>query len=89
MKRIANKYNIKRMYPHSEREWISTSKHAEVDAVSSANGYVEKVIILRIGRKEQFLKSKPCNICRAFLEDRGIEEIVYYNGQEFIEKRIQ
>ena len=60
------------------RRW-DTSVHAEVSAILNAKRDIQglDILVIRLNSKKQFMMSKPCIHCMAYLDYVGIRNIYY------------
>lgn len=50
--------------------------HAEIAALVKAKGQpVFRVVVRRIGKKGDFMLSKPCPVCQRALKDYGVKQV--------------
>jgi len=72
--RYCNKLNIK------YKKWIN-SLHAEQKAIIFSKKDVKRcsLLVIRINREGELKYSKPCVVCRQFINDMGISKVFYSN----------
>ena len=63
-------------------------RHAELDAISKLIGkhYIsgrEKIVVVRLGKKNQPLLAKPCTACQELLGAFNLNRVWYTNNQGF------
>lgn len=79
--------SVRSVNPTAQR-W-KTSVHAEVTAILNAKRDLHglDILVVRLNNKKQFMMSKPCSHCQAYIDYVGIRNI-YYSIMEypFIEK---
>lgn len=89
LREVAERYNIQKMYDHSDSEWIPAHHHAEIGCMKNVSSGVECVVIVGISTSDDsLLTSKPCNPCMKMLEECGVGEVVYYDGEKFVKERL-
>lgn len=87
MKEVADKYNIKTMYEHSKRDYVSRCLHAELDAINNATKPLDKLVVLRENSMGELACARPCRICQHIIKEEGIKD-VYYSDEGKIKHEI-
>lgn len=77
MKEIADKYNIERMYEHSENDYTSICQHAELGAIKNAEKPLDKLVIVRHNSRGELACARPCKICQHLIREAGIKDVYY------------
>ena len=50
--------------------------HAEIDAVLRSGG-ADTLVVIRLNKHNNLVNSKPCPICRLFLEQNGVRKLYH------------
>lgn len=51
--------------------------HAEIDALTRANGFVHELVIERFNRDGEPMLAKPCPVCQLAIRHWGVKKIRY------------
>ena len=63
--------------------------HAEMNALIQSREEADTLVVARVLSSGNVGVSKPCKICRAYIEQTGIKKLLYINhNNEWVEERL-
>lgn len=71
---------LQRIYARRVGMPLRVHEHAEFAAARNSTDEFDTLIVCRVSKRNDFLKSDPCPICRELIRDSGVKHLYYTDG---------